>query len=74
MRLCANLRWKGWYGQRWPTPEALTQALQGSDSQFSCLASCQAWGPDDGLVEPGACQPGRRCFALSPRDPSRLSS
>ncbi len=71
MQLCRNLRWKGYYGQHWPTPDDLALALTLSDAQFSCLRSCQAWGPDDQLADPDACQPGRGCFERSDRDPGR---
>jgi len=69
MRLCAHLRWKAFYGARWPTPEDLDLALALSDSPFSCLQTAQPGGPDGALCAPERCQPGRSCFSPSPRDP-----
>ena len=73
-RLCASLRWKGFYGRVFRDADDLGQALLGSDVAFSCLQTCQPWGPDDDGVAPGRCQPGRGCFELSRRDPSRRLS
>ena len=72
LRLCAHLRWRAFYQQqqRWPSVEALQEALLRGDRPFSCLHTCHPWGPDDDVTAPEACQPGRGCFELSERDPS----
>lgn len=70
MRLCSHLRWKGLYGRHFPDAESLAYAMQTSDSPFSCLRTCQPWGPDEVPTAPELCQPGRACFELSERDPS----
>lgn len=67
--LCRFLRWKGFYGVAWPSQEALALALAASDSPFSCLRTCQPWGPDEDLAAPGSCGPERTCFDRSPRSP-----
>lgn len=69
MRLCAWLRWKAYYGARWEDPAALTAALARGETAFSCLRTCQPWGPDDDLCAPERCQPDRPCFEPSPKDP-----
>lgn len=69
MKLCAWLRWKGLYGARWDTREEMIADMLRSDSPFSCLRTCQPWGPDDDLAAPEGCQPSRGCFEPSPREP-----
>jgi hypothetical protein len=73
IRLCRSLRWKSWYGSRWDTREQLLEDLLRGDVPYSCLHTCRPWGPDDALAAPEACQPGRACFAPSPREPGSLA-
>ena len=73
MRLCRSLRWKSFYGGSWPTPEDLDAELTSSGNPFSCLRTCQPWGPDEGPAFPSACQPSRSCFKVSPKDPGSES-
>jgi hypothetical protein len=73
MRLCVHLRWKGFYGTRWNTREEMLADLVRGDVPYSCLHTCQSWGPDDDAAAPERCQPGRGCFEASPRDPSTRS-
>ncbi|MCB9777558.1 MAG: hypothetical protein H6742_03255 [Alphaproteobacteria bacterium] len=68
--LCNSLRWKAFYGNSWRTREELAAALTLSDCPFSCLKTCQSWGPDGELVAPGHCSPDRGCFEVSDKDPS----
>lgn len=74
LRLCAWIRSKSLYGRVFRDMEDVGAALSRSDVPFSCLRTCQPWGPDDALVEPGACQPGRGCFEVSPKEPGRALS
>ena len=70
-RLCTWLRWKGFYGQRWASRDELAAAFARNDSAYSCLHTCQPWGPDDDLVVPERCGSERSCFQpseLEPRD------
>ena len=69
LRLCAHLRWRAFYGAGWATDSALQDALAKGDRPFSCLHTCRPWGPDDEATSPEHCQPGRRCFEPSERDP-----
>ena len=74
VHLCRRLRWKGFYGAPWRTPEELAGALRNADSPFSCLHTCEAWGPDDDLAAPERCTPERTCFERSPHQPRRALS
>ena len=69
MRLCNHLRWKAFYGADWPDHQAMELAMKLSDSPFSCLRTCQPWGPDGHQCAPEGCQPERSCFEPSPREP-----
>lgn len=73
MRLCAHLRWKTFYGTRWITREEMLADLLRGDVPYSCLQTCQSWGPDDDAAVPERCQPGRGCFTTSPREPKDRS-
>jgi hypothetical protein len=74
MKLCRSLRWKGLRGLSFPDRDTVVRAMQLNDADFSCLRTCQAWGPDDDIAVPEVCQPGRGCFELSPRDPDAVHS
>ena len=73
-RLCRRLRWKGFYGASFPDEAALSAAFAAADAAFSCLATCQPWGPDDARAAPEVCGPSRACFAPSPKEPPRRLS
>lgn len=74
MRLCTNLRWKTFYGARWDTREEMLADLLRGDVPYSCLLTCQSWGPDDGAAVPEDCQPDRGCFAPSKREPAQTTA
>lgn len=74
MRLCRSLRWKGFYGATFPDRASVERALTSADAPFSCVRTCQPWGPDEQPSWPEACQPGRGCFRPSPKDPDAPSS
>ena len=40
----------------------LEASLQREQVPFSCLRTCQAWGPDDDIVAPERCSADRPCF------------
>ncbi|MEQ1504540.1 MAG: hypothetical protein ABMB14_20040 [Myxococcota bacterium] len=69
IRLCAWLRWKTFYGARWDTRDELLADLLRGDVPYSCLRTCQAWGPDDAAAVPEHCQPDRPCFEPSTKEP-----
>lgn len=70
MRLCAHLRWPGYYGARWETREAMIADVLGATAPYSCARSCQPFGPDDDVAAPERCDPDRSCFAPSPLEPT----
>lgn len=65
--LCRWLRWKALLGIDRLDVAQLELLYSTADAPFSCLDSCQAWGPDGELAAPERCQPGRSCFSPSPR-------
>lgn len=67
--LCRSLRWRGAVGTTWREDAALAASLASGGTPFTCSRTCQPWGPDDDLVEPGACAPGRACYRRSPKAP-----
>ena len=72
--LCRWLRWKAIVGVDRLDGAQLGVLYGTADAQFSCLGTCEAWGPDADLAAPERCQPGRACFEPSPRlvrDPPR---
>ncbi len=74
LRLCAWIRSKSLYGRVFPNAAAVDAALRRTDVPYTCLHTCQPWGPDDQQVEPGRCQPDRGCFEVSTKEPRRLLS
>lgn len=60
--LCRSLRWKGRQGEQ-RTAGALRFAIELNNVPWTCIKTCQPWGPDDAPVEPGRCQGDRACFA-----------
>jgi hypothetical protein len=67
MDLCRSLRWKALYGVTSLSRDELLAHVQANDVPYGCLRSCEPWGPDGHPAAPEACQPGRACFAPSPR-------
>lgn len=61
--ICRYLRFKGWYGKDWIGEEGLSEVLARNETQYSCLKTCQPWGPDDRIAVPEGCVAGRGCFA-----------
>jgi hypothetical protein len=65
MKLCRFLRWKGVHDVR--TEQELIAAFARNEVPYSCLKTCQPWGPDEALAVPEDCDISRECFELSPR-------
>lgn len=74
MELCRFLRWKGVYGRTWTQEEELAAAYELNDVPYTCLHTCEPWGPDDQPAELGTCQRARACFEPSPAGPPRRLS
>ena len=67
MELCRFLRWKSYYALEVVTPSALAEQVSRNEVPYSCLRTCQSWGPDDEVAAPEACGSDRPCFEPSKR-------
>lgn len=67
MQLCRSLRWKSWYGTDAFTEADLADLFRSNEVPYSCLQTCQPWGPDDAPAVPEQCDSSRRCFRPSPK-------
>jgi len=72
MTLCKWLRWKTYYGGQWKTRADLQAMFAMNEVPYDCLKTCQAWGPDDGVVSPECCGPQRTCFVPSAKLPPEV--
>lgn len=61
MEFCRHLRWKSWSRQD-GDPAAIVASLQRDAVPYTCLRTCQSWGPDDDIVAPERCCTGRACY------------
>ncbi|MBX7078581.1 MAG: hypothetical protein K1X88_05270 [Nannocystaceae bacterium] len=61
MDLCRHLRWKT-FSREQGDPAAVAESLRRGQVPFSCLRTCQAWGPDDDVVAPERCCAERGCY------------
>lgn len=62
--LCKHLRWKS-HSRDSGSPAAILESLQRQQVPFSCLHTCQPFGPDDDIVAPDLCCSERSCFVQS---------
>ncbi len=67
MELCRFLRWKAFYGVEAFTPDSLRAHFERNEVPYSCLRTCQPWGPDDRESLPESCDSKRSCFEASER-------
>lgn len=67
IELCEHLRWKGLYDHASLTEAELSALYAMNDAQYSCLRTCEAWGPDEGIAAPERCNSCRSCFTSSRR-------
>lgn len=58
--VCRFLRWKGFYAD--PGPEATYEDFAKNEVPYSCLKTCQPWGPDDAVAAPESCGSHRACY------------
>jgi hypothetical protein len=61
LALCANLRWKSATRDS-DDDAAILAVFQRNQVPYTCLETCQGWGPDGDVVAPECCEPGRSCF------------
>lgn len=59
--VCRMLRTKAAYGSTMSDLPAW-QRGETSTAAYWCLATMEAFGPDDGLVDAHSCRSGRECF------------
>jgi hypothetical protein len=64
--LCRHLRWKS-QSRDDPDPRWIFESLDRGQVPFSCLHTCQPWGPDDDVVAPECCTTERPCYEPDPR-------
>ena len=63
VHLCRFLRWKSVTHGASEDPIDLLRSLHRQAVPFSCLLTCQSWGPDDEPASAGGCtDPSRECF------------
>jgi len=67
MQLCRSLRWKSWYGTDAFSEADLVATFRSNEVPYTCLQTCQAWGPDDAPAVPERCAGTRSCFRPSPK-------
>ncbi|MBL8972500.1 MAG: hypothetical protein JNK56_18070 [Myxococcales bacterium] len=62
--ICEFLRWKGHHGEA----EAGERRFAFARNQvpYTCLKTCQPFGPDDGPAVPEGCDDSRVCFEGPP--------
>jgi hypothetical protein len=65
MQLCRSLRWKSWYGTDAFSEAELVATFRSNEVPYTCLQTCQAWGPDDAPAVPERCDGTRSCFRPS---------
>ncbi|MCA9716011.1 MAG: hypothetical protein KC468_15135 [Myxococcales bacterium] len=62
LEICRNLRWKS--ASRDSDEAAVIMAVFARNQvPYSCLRTCQAWGPDGDAATPELCDRDRDCYA-----------
>ena len=56
--VCQCLRYKSMFVAMSPDPKVLPT----NDNNYWCVLTQMVLGPDDRVVEPAACKPGRSCY------------
>jgi hypothetical protein len=60
-QICQLLRWKGY--DREAAVSEREFAFARNQVPYTCLRTCQPWGPDDEPALPEGCDAGRSCYA-----------
>lgn len=63
-QICQFLRWKG--HSREAAPGEMRFAFARNQVPYTCLRTCQPWGPDDEPAAPEGCDGSRPCFEAIP--------
>ncbi len=58
--ICALLRWKGHHGEAELGERRF--AFARNQVPYTCLKTCQPFGPDDGPAVPEGCDDSRACY------------
>lgn len=61
LKLCVNLRWKS-ASRESEDDEEILAAFRRNAVPYTCLSTCQNFGPDGDVVAPEFCDPSRSCF------------
>ncbi len=61
MEICKNLRWKSASRDSDEIAVIMTVFMR-NQVPYSCLRTCQAWGPDGDAAAPELCDRERGCF------------
>ena len=64
LELCRSLRWKG-YHEDLEAEEVVATFIR-NRVPYTCLKTCQPFGPDENLCAPELCKGQRECFERSP--------
>lgn len=62
LQVCRYLRWKS-VSRDSDDPEQLATTFAKNQVPYTCLHTCQSWGPDDDLAASENCSAARSCFA-----------
>ena len=65
LELCRSLRWKS-YTRDAEEPGEFHRTFARNNVPYTCLRTCQPWGPDEELAIPEGCNSARPCFETSP--------
>lgn len=66
MELCRHLRWKT-FSRDDGDPDVIQASLLRGQVPYSCLRTCQSWGPDEQVVAPELCRRRRGCYEVDPQ-------
>jgi hypothetical protein len=64
LELCRWLRWKSF--TRDAEPGEFHLAFARNNVPYTCLRTCQPWGPDEDMAIPEGCNSARTCYEASP--------
>jgi hypothetical protein len=65
LELCKHLRWKS-FTRDVEGPGEFHLTFARNNVPYSCLRTCQPWGPDEDMAIPEGCNSERTCFEASP--------
>jgi hypothetical protein len=66
--ICRHLRWKS-YTRDAEDLDEFEVTFARNQVPYTCLRTCQPWGPDEELAVPEGCNGARACYERSPLAP-----